>query len=78
MDKFSLIKELKNDKQPPESKLPSGIQYQQYEVEVDNKLLIVNIPLREAERFEQLMSENETISGRVFKSVLREVRGIRD
>jgi len=78
MEKYSLIGQLDETQETPEPKLPPGIKYQQYEILVEGKEMVVNIPLRETATFEQILSEYETIDREQMNEVLRHVRGIRD
>lgn len=78
MEEFSLIQRLneKDDKKP--SPLAEGISYQQYEIEVEGKVRNISIPLREAENFEDAVTEYEQpLTRKALKLILREFRGIR-
>lgn len=76
MSKFSLIQQLEQPKAPVAES--SGIQYQQYELEVEGTDRVINIPLREAENFETAVGELTTdIDGPTLKKLLRQFRGIR-
>lgn len=60
------------------SPLAEGIEYQEYELEVDGKSATVNIPLREASNFEARIVEFvEPLTRKTVKLLLREFRGIR-
>jgi len=73
---FSLLQKIKQDLQDP-PKPPSGIQYQQYDVIVENENITVNIPLRETQNFEThlLKLGTDTISRKLMKQMLRKYRG---
>jgi len=78
MEDFSLIRQLdkKNDAEP--SPMAEGVSYQQYELEVDGKVQIVNIPLKEIEAFEDsVVKIDGTLTRKVLKHILREHRGVR-
>jgi len=82
MNEIPLIKTLNTKLHEKEaeksSPLAPGIQYQQYELNVDGKTSTVNIPLREAVRFESYIVEtNGSVTRKMLKSLLREFRGIR-
>ncbi len=77
MTDFSLINRL-NTKDDTNSPLAEGIQYQQYELEVDGKQQTVNIPLREAVNFEACVVNNDTpLTRKSLKIILRQFRGVR-
>lgn len=76
MSEFSLIKKMSEE--PEKRLLPEGVTYKQFTVRVDNADTIVHIPLREAEDFKNRITESEKITQRMFKSLMREFRGIRD
>jgi len=76
MTDFSLIERL--NKKEDESPLAKGVQYQQYELEVDGKQQTVNIPLREAENFEEfVVNNNNPLTRKSLKGILRQFRGVR-
>lgn len=78
MKDFSLIKQLDEDDKEASRILPDGIEYQQYELHVEGNERVVNIPIREAERFEQAVTEmTESLNRTTLKQLLREFRGIR-
>lgn len=79
MKDLPLIEQLNSlDKNEEQSTLPSSIKYQQYELEVDKAAQIVNIPLREAQAFEDAITKiKEPLTRSTLKSLLREFRGIR-
>ena len=74
MDKFTLLGEKnkfinkKNDNQ---------IKYHDYEVETINDSVIVSIPLRECERFENELSNTNLLTEYDLKKVLRKYRGLK-
>ncbi len=77
MGDFSLIERL-NTKKDNTSPLARGVQYQQYEIDVDGNPQTVNIPLREAENFEAFMVDNNTpLTRKSLKVILRQYRGVR-
>ncbi len=60
------------------SPLGEGIQYQQYEVEVEGTLQLINIPAREIDNFEKAITENiNPFTRKSLKVLLREYRGVR-
>lgn len=80
MNGFSLIKQINEGKKEvvDDSPLAAGIQYQQYELEVEGKERVINIPLREADNFEQAVGElKQDIDSATLKQLLRDFRGIR-
>ena len=78
MKNFSLLKKLNELKDSKKLPLAEGIKYQQYELEVDGKPQIVNIPLKETEQFEKTITKiNVPITRKMLKKILREHRGIR-
>lgn len=78
MEDFSLIKRLNETKDDESSPLAEGISYQQYEIEVDGHSQIINIPLREAEKFENaVIEEKNPLTRKTLKLLLRNHRGIR-
>jgi len=78
MDNFSLIKQLSESPTESVGKLPKGIPYQQYELLIDGKDQIVNIPLRESHNFEQTVTDMDTqLTTRTLTTLLRQFRGIR-
>lgn len=80
MSKYSLIKQLneaEKQKDAPKSTMPTGLPYQEYEIEVDGKERLINIPLREADAFETAVSEMGEIDGPALKTLLRQFRGLR-
>ncbi len=78
MDDFSLIKRLNEKEDNNTSPLADGVPYQQYEIDVDGKVQLVNIPLRESENFETAITEhNKPLTRKSMKLFLREFRGVR-
>lgn len=78
MSDFSLIKQLDEGEKESARILPDGIEYQQYELIVDGNERVVNIPVRECEKFEQVVTEmTEPLNRKTLKMLLREFRGIR-
>ncbi len=78
MKDFSLIKQLDEENKDTPRTLPDGIEYQQYELKVDGNERVVNIPVRECERFEQVVTEmSDPLNRKSLKLLLREFRGIR-
>lgn len=76
MNEFSLIKQLESGEEP--KKPVSTIKYQQYELVVEGKEMIVNIPKREAEAFEIAVGElNTQINRPMMQNMLRTFRGTR-
>jgi len=72
-----LNKKLADDATKKASPLAEGIEYQQYELEVDGKPFNVNIPLREAVNFEARIVEHPILTRKTLRALLREFRGIR-
>lgn len=78
MENFSLIKKLDEQKDAKPSPMAENISYQQYELEVDGKNQIVNIPLKEVDAFENTIVETkEPLTRKSLKQILREHRGVR-
>jgi len=78
MKDFFLIQQLNTNEEQSKSPLGEGVVYQQYEVEVDGNIEVVNIPLREAENFEVAVNEHDKLLVRkTIKRLLRTFRGIR-
>ena len=78
MKDFSLIKQLDEDDKNDGRILPDGIEYQQYELKVDGNERVVNIPIRECDEFEKVITEmSEPLNRKSLKLLLREFRGIR-
>lgn len=76
MSKYSLLQGLESPKAPVAES--TGIQYQQYELEIDGVDRVINIPLREADQFEAAVGELTTdLDGPMLKTLLRQFRGIR-
>ena len=63
---------------PVKPLLPEGVAYKQFTIRVDNTDKVVHIPLRESENFKERVAETDKITSRVFKSLMREFRGIRN
>jgi len=79
MHEFSLIKQLNTVEVKKPCGLAEGIEYQQYELTVEGGLITVNIPLRESERFETVLTKSDNeITRQSLKILLREFRGIRE
>jgi hypothetical protein len=79
---FSLIKEIEKKssiKNSPHAGKDYGIKYQEYEMRVDGKDVMINIPLRETENFEQFIEELNTtsVTRSSLKKILRHFRGMR-
>jgi len=78
MKEFSLIKKLNHSKAEKQSPMAEGVDYQKYEVEVDGKVQIVNIPVREIDNFENAVTEQKNpLTRKSLKLILREHRGVR-
>lgn len=75
MTKFTLIEQLQNPAETSDTP-DNGISYQQYELTVESVDYIIQIPVREGDAFEQHIEENERLSKRDLKKILREVRGL--
>lgn len=73
-NKFSLIQQLNNQE---EEVLPSGINYQEYVLEVKNQEQNIFIPLNESEEFENILKQTDTLDKESLRSILRKYRGIR-
>jgi hypothetical protein len=79
MENFSLIKKLNAFEEDNPSPMAEGIKYQQYELDVDGKVQVVNIPLRESDAFEKTITETkEPLTRKTLKRILREHRGVRE
>ena len=76
MSEFSLIKKMSEE--PVKPLLPEGVAYKQFTIRVEGTDKIVHIPLRESENFKERVAENTKITSRIFKSLMREFRGIRN
>jgi len=78
MEDFSLIYQLNKKESQTSSPLAKNITYQQYEIEVDGAVQVVNIPLRETLNFETAIMEQEKPHTRKsLKLLLRKFRGVR-
>lgn len=78
MKNFSLIKELDKKQDDEPTSLTENIPYKQYELEVDGKVRLVGIPVREIEAFENTIVETEEpLTRKSLRRILREHRGIR-
>lgn len=78
MENFSLIQKLNKKESEKESPLAEGVTYQQYEVDVDGAVQVVNIPLRESLNFESAITEQKNpLTRKSLKLLLREYRGVR-
>ncbi len=78
MEEFSLIQKLNEKEDTKSSPLADGVSYQQYEIDVDGVVQLVNIPLRETENFEAAIVEyNKPLNRKAMKLFLREFRGVR-
>jgi len=78
MEDFSLLQKLNKKQTEKDSPLAEGVTYQQYEVEVDGAVQVVNIPLRESLNFEAAITEQKNpLTRKSLKLLLREYRGIR-
>lgn len=79
---FFLIKEIEKESRAKTSQstgIDYGIKYQEYEMQVEGKNVIVNIPLKETENFEQFIEELNitSVSRSSLKKILRHFRGMR-
>lgn len=77
MSDYNLIKQLQNPETDVKMSLPKGIKYEQFTVMTENKEVVVHIPSREKENFEQILAENSNFSKNEFSTLLRRVRGVR-
>ncbi len=78
MEDFSLIYQLNKKETDVHSSLAEGVTYQQYEIEVDSVVQVVNIPLRETLNFETAIAKQKKPHTRKsLKLLLREYRGVR-
>jgi hypothetical protein len=75
MSDYKLIKDVKNF-DLEEAKKPK-INYADFEVIVEGKKVAIGVPAREAERFQNLLTENHNFTRRQFRGVMREFRGVR-
>lgn len=77
--KFSLLQRL-NESNPPKeaSLLPSGVEYQEYLLEVESKDQTIFIPLKECDAFEAAISRQPKYLTRDdLRDILRNHRGIK-
>lgn len=74
MTNFQLLTELLDPHEPTPQR--TKIKYQTYELSVEEDVISIGIPLRECERFEQYIQDNNTIDNNL-KNILRKFRGIR-
>ena len=75
MSDYELIKKVKN-LDLDELKKPK-IDYSDFEVMVEGKKVTIGVPAREAERFQNLLTERDTFTRRQFRAVMRDFRGVR-
>ena len=75
MADYELIKKVK-DIDLNEVNKPK-IDYDDFEVIVEGKKVLIGIPNREAERFFGLIEENVYFTRRKFRALMREFRGVR-
>ena len=75
MADYELIKKVKN-LDLEELKKPK-IDYDDFDVVVEGRKIAIGIPAREAERFQNLLTENDSFTRRQFRAVMREFRGVR-
>lgn len=75
MSDYKLIKDVKNF-DVEEAKKPK-INYADFEVVVENKKVTIGVPEREAERFQNLLTEKDAFTRRQFRAMMREFRGVR-
>ena len=75
MASYDLIKKVKN-LDLEELKKPK-IDYSDFEVVVEGRKIMIGVPAREAERFQNLLTEKDNFSRRQFRAVMREFRGVR-
>lgn len=78
MSDFPLIKQMINPEEQKKSMLPEGVPYQRFNVRVDGDEKTIHIPLREAQAFKDRIAEEEKITKRILRSILREFRGIQE
>ena len=79
MSDFPLLKQLNDPPEEPlKPTLPEGVPYQRFNVRVDGAEKTIHIPLREAEAFKQRIAEEEKITKRIFRTIIREFRGIQE
>lgn len=64
--------------EPVKPLLPKGVAYKRLTVRINEVDTVVHIPLREAEHFKDRISETPKLTPNIFKSLMREFRGIRN
>lgn len=80
MKQFDLFEKLITNKPLVEvkEKIEHQIQYTEFQLDVDNHSLVVNIPVRESQNFEaDLQQIKEPLTIDLLKPLLRKFRGIR-
>lgn len=75
MTNFSLINDLEKGKDKKIDPEMERIRYQQFDITVGNKLMPIEIPIRESYNFEIFLKEMKSIDSDGLKSVLRHFRG---
>lgn len=75
MENFDLINDLQKRSQQSEPENSSNIEYQDYTVKVLGENVLVSVPVRESENFEQVIAETPLITKVKLKTILREHRG---
>ena len=79
-NKFSLLQQLDEAQRTPVEKSPfaPGVEYQEYELEVDGKNQNIFIPLKECTAFEEALSQQtKYLTGDDLRKFLRNHRGIK-
>lgn len=77
MADFSLIKDIdsgKNKRIDPEI---ARIRYHRFDMKVDGKDMPVEIPVREAIKFQEFLEDNKNIKEDAVRGILRHFRGIK-
>lgn len=75
MKDFPLIRSLQTES--VKTPLPKGHQYAEYKVTMEGEEILVQIPLKESQNFEDALKETPIMDKYSFKRIMRKVRGIR-
>ena len=75
MENYKLIKQVKNIDLDEINK--PKIDYKDFEVIVEGKKTEIGIPVREAERFFEIIKEDVFFTRRKFRALMRDFRGVR-
>lgn len=78
MEKIDLLKKINkelNEGKTGNKENAPHIDYQSYDIKIDEKHFTVSVPLRESENFENTITTTSISSKRELKKLLREFRG---